>query len=328
MADRRHLAPLLEFILFVAKQGGRLPKRANGVQAEGYGVDWDLSFRPVDYFYCPLVSPDQLSIAKLDTENNIKKEDAPLPTEQEVFVVSEDEENTSLNSNVSTIFNEKCSETSACANLEKVENSVSRRNRSISPYVSDVLPQVVQKEAILAGQPMCSDQKMSSRKDYLSSTEVPKERKRGRPPKSATEQRRRKEIKVNSSNLPLQLEFLSKSSQKGVYEAKYVDLPLHTLGLIPLLADVEVPLERKFCKQFLGVKCCYLMLGSTMLVTGSVVDIDVKEGSMQVSPDKGLTAAVDWIEVYRLYHIPENLSAVRNEATRKIKDIMSAHQNT
>ncbi|CCW69778.1 unnamed protein product [Phytomonas sp. Hart1] len=122
------------------------------------------------------------------------------------------------------------------------------------------------------------------------------------------------------SSLSMEYELISRGTQKGVYLSKFVDFDLSLLGLIPLIIADKI--DRKLGKLALGKKCCYLLLGTSLIVTGIVVDVNIKEVKMQVSPDHGIDKEVDWIDVYRLYEIPDNLESVQRSVTSHIKNIM------
>ncbi|CCW64031.1 unnamed protein product [Phytomonas sp. EM1] len=127
-------------------------------------------------------------------------------------------------------------------------------------------------------------------------------------------------VLLESSCLPMEYQLMSKGTQKGVYMAKFVDLDLSVYGLTPLKVADRV--DKKFAKLAMGERCCYLLLGTSLIVTGVIVAVDIKEEKMQVSPDRGLNTDVEWIEMFRLYEIPVDLESVQRSVTAHIKKTM------
>ncbi|RNF21920.1 uncharacterized protein Tco025E_03250 [Trypanosoma conorhini] len=118
---------------------------------------------------------------------------------------------------------------------------------------------------------------------------------------------------------PFACELLIKSS-KGMYSSTYVDVELATLGLQPLLQ--EVPITRKETKPLIGVSCCYFRLGTALVVSGCIVEVNTTDGTAQIVPDKGLCLDVEWVSLKKLYRIPEDLTEVRRIVSEKVYTIL------
>lgn len=116
---------------------------------------------------------------------------------------------------------------------------------------------------------------------------------------------------------PYSCELLSKSTGKGFYESRYADIPLDTLGFVPFYD------EGKFVKPraAIGQLCCYLKLGTALVITGTVVE--VHEGTAQVAPERGQHAPVEWISLTRLFLVPENLSEMRKKVGEKVMVVLA-----
>jgi hypothetical protein len=113
-------------------------------------------------------------------------------------------------------------------------------------------------------------------------------------------------------------ELLSRSTTKGVYESRFADVPLETLGCVPFDA------ENRFGKPraAIGQMCCYLKLGYALIVHGMIVE--VHENHAQVTPEKGLLVPVEWIPLERLYQVPPNLAEVRKKLLEKVDVLIPA----
>ncbi|EKF32817.1 hypothetical protein MOQ_003326 [Trypanosoma cruzi marinkellei] len=118
---------------------------------------------------------------------------------------------------------------------------------------------------------------------------------------------------------PFSCEILTKSS-KGMYSSIYVDIELKSLGLHPLVQ--EVPTTRKETKLLIGVSCCYLRLGTALVVSGCIVEVNITDYTAQIVPDKGLCLDVEWVNLKKLYRIPDNLTDIRRIVSEKVYAII------
>lgn len=118
---------------------------------------------------------------------------------------------------------------------------------------------------------------------------------------------------------PFTCELLSKSSAKGFYESRYADVSLATMGCVPMFPD-GVPSNRGL-KAKIGQQCVYLRLGTSLVITGVI--IETMEGMCQVSPDRGQSVAIEWVNAIRLFLVPENLVQVRSETRELIVRLLS-----
>ncbi|KEG13739.1 hypothetical protein DQ04_00821170 [Trypanosoma grayi] len=114
---------------------------------------------------------------------------------------------------------------------------------------------------------------------------------------------------------PFACEILTRSS-KGMYSSTYVDIELSSLGLEPLVRDIAE--SRRKGKLLTGVRCCYLRLGTALVVSGCIVEVNVTDFTAQVVPDKGLRLDVEWVDIKKLYHIPDDLTEVRKTVSERV----------
>ena len=104
---------------------------------------------------------------------------------------------------------------------------------------------------------------------------------------------------------------------KGWFTSKYVHVDLDHWGVAQLFEGGSP--NFKFAaakKELVGLPCCYLRSGSTVVVTGTVVNVEVhrKTGlvvSMEVVPDKGIGGQPEWIAAKSIFKIPEDVQALR-----------------
>ncbi|KAF5221729.1 hypothetical protein TcYC6_0002910 [Trypanosoma cruzi] len=118
---------------------------------------------------------------------------------------------------------------------------------------------------------------------------------------------------------PFACEILTKSS-KGMYSSTYVDIELKSLGLHPLVQ--EFPTTRKETKLLIGVSCCYLRLGTALVVSGCIVEVNITDSTAQIVPEKGLCLDVEWVSLKKLYCIPDNIRDVRRIVSEKVYAII------
>ncbi|KAH9598960.1 hypothetical protein LSM04_004568 [Trypanosoma melophagium] len=118
---------------------------------------------------------------------------------------------------------------------------------------------------------------------------------------------------------PFSCEILTKSS-KGMYSSTYVDIELSSLGL-QRLTQGEVNSRRKG-KLLVGIRCCYLRLGTSLVVSGCIVEVNITDSTAQVVPDKGLSLDVEWVPLNKLYQIPENITEIRKTVSEKVFTIL------
>lgn len=127
-----------------------------------------------------------------------------------------------------------------------------------------------------------------------------------------------------SNRSSIECEMLVKSGGKGQFTANYVDLSLDLLGMDPLCSERSRDSQKKNTKVLRGMECCYLLLGTSLVVTGSVIDINLQDDLALVCPDRGVEAGLEWVPVDRLFKIPKNIAAVREEVTIRVQKIVDA----
>ncbi|RNF01425.1 hypothetical protein TraAM80_06989 [Trypanosoma rangeli] len=126
-----------------------------------------------------------------------------------------------------------------------------------------------------------------------------------------------KQVKFMRS--PFACELLTKSS-KGMYSSTYVDIELTTLGLEPLVRDI--PVSRKEAKSLIGLSCCYLRLGTALVVSGCIVEVNSTDSTAQIVPEKGLCLDVEWVSLKKLYRIPEDITEVRKIVSERVYAVL------
>jgi hypothetical protein len=134
------------------------------------------------------------------------------------------------------------------------------------------------------------------------------------------------EVAADSANVPVECEVVVKTPDKGFSTTKYVDFSLCDLGLEVLIDVSRHNLTKEIAKQLTGVRCCYLLLGTSMVVTGDIVDVSITGESVLVSPDRGLKVGIEWVPLKRVFQVPENIGAVREEAAHRIERIIDAER--
>ena len=116
---------------------------------------------------------------------------------------------------------------------------------------------------------------------------------------------------------PFDAHILQPTEKKAVgwIGMKYVDIPLSNFGLVQLLS-----IKSDKTKWFLGKRCCYLKLGTSLVFTGIVAGAD---GLMfQFIPDKDQPAEIAWIPQAACYCIPDDLADVRARVRAAILEIL------
>lgn len=145
-------------------------------------------------------------------------------------------------------------------------------------------------------------------------------RKRLRSPESGSD------VLIETTSVPIECEVVEKTPGKGCFTSKYFDFSLSDLGLTTLLDLRRQALTKEVAKQIQGVRCCYLLLGTSMIVTGDIIDASLTGDSVLVSPDRGLRVDIEWVSLKRVFLVPENIGAVREEAAQRIERIMEAER--
>ncbi|CAD2222996.1 hypothetical protein ADEAN_001055500 [Angomonas deanei] len=108
----------------------------------------------------------------------------------------------------------------------------------------------------------------------------------------------------------------TKKEKRGFYTTSYFDIPLSGLGLEQL--DPQKKGETTLRRSLLGKSCCFLLLGSSIVVSGNIVDINSRDSTAQICPDKGQDVALTWVEFDRLYKCPPNLEEVKSQVAQII----------
>ncbi|KPI82893.1 hypothetical protein ABL78_8091 [Leptomonas seymouri] len=131
---------------------------------------------------------------------------------------------------------------------------------------------------------------------------------------------------TETTQVPVACEVVVETSDKGRFMSKHVDLPLSDIGLVALV-DIKHPiLTTEVSKEIKGLPCCYLLLGTLMIVTGRIVDVNLTEETVMVSPDRGQRVRIEWIPLKRVFRVPKNIAEVREEAASRIEQIVEAER--
>ncbi|GET85505.1 hypothetical protein, conserved [Leishmania tarentolae] len=131
---------------------------------------------------------------------------------------------------------------------------------------------------------------------------------------------------IIGSSAPIDCELDSMTTGKGCVTSKYFDFSLLDLGVSPMIRPGVEVLTKDVAKQIRGKGCCYVLPGTSMVVTGDIVDISLPSQTVLVSPDRGLRVGLEWVSFRRVFHVPKNIEAVREEAAFRIKRIIEAER--
>lgn len=117
---------------------------------------------------------------------------------------------------------------------------------------------------------------------------------------------------------PLQYEFLSHpvNSKGSSLIASYIDIKF--VGCTLVAEDDEK------LKKIMGRACCYLLLGTSVVVTGVVVGADPRLGQIQISPDRGCSAPMEWVHADRVYNIPADLPRLKVFVANEMRKALDA----
>ncbi|CAM36740.1 conserved hypothetical protein [Leishmania braziliensis MHOM/BR/75/M2904] len=150
---------------------------------------------------------------------------------------------------------------------------------------------------------------------------------------SSTQERRKRSRSVDEisesivgSTVPMDCELDVMTAGKGCVTSKYFDFSLLDLGVQPIIASAVSVLTKDVAKQVQGMRCCYVLPGTSMVVTGDIVDVSVASETVLVSPDRGLRVGLEWISIRRVFQVPKNILAVRGEAALRIQRIIDAER--
>lgn len=151
-------------------------------------------------------------------------------------------------------------------------------------------------------------------------TAAPERRKRAHSPERSSE------ALSDSASTPIECEVVAKSPEKDCFTSRYFDFSLCDLGLELLVDLTHQSLTEEVAKQIQGLPCCYLLFGTSMIVAGDIVDVSLTGGTVLVSADRGPQKETEWVPLSRVYRLPENIGAVREEAAHRIERIMEAER--
>ncbi|KAK7195265.1 hypothetical protein NESM_000452200 [Novymonas esmeraldas] len=127
-----------------------------------------------------------------------------------------------------------------------------------------------------------------------------------------------------ASEEPINCELGSTMTGKGCVTSKYFDFSLLDLGVEPIITPSSQPLSKEVVKHLQGMPCCYVLPGTSMVVTGDIVDVSLTSGTVLVSPDRGIRVGLEWVSIRRVFQVPKNISAVREQAALRIQRIIDA----
>ncbi|AYU75678.1 hypothetical protein, conserved [Leishmania donovani] len=131
---------------------------------------------------------------------------------------------------------------------------------------------------------------------------------------------------IVGSSAPIDCELEFMTTGKGCVTSKYFDFSLLDLGAVPMIEPAVEVLTKDVAKQIQGKGCCYVLPGTSMVVTGDIVDVSLASETVLVSPDRGLRVGLEWVSVRRVFHVPHNIAAVREEAAFRIQSIIEAER--
>ncbi|CBZ23137.1 conserved hypothetical protein [Leishmania mexicana MHOM/GT/2001/U1103] len=131
---------------------------------------------------------------------------------------------------------------------------------------------------------------------------------------------------IVGSSAPIDCELDSMTTGKGCVTSKYFDFSLLDVGAVPMIEPAVEVLTKDVAKQIQGKGCCYVLPGTSMVVTGDIVDVSLTSETVLVSPDRGLRVGLEWVSVRRVFHVPKNIAAVREEAAFRIQRIIEAER--
>ncbi|CAG9567229.1 conserved hypothetical protein [Leishmania major strain Friedlin] len=131
---------------------------------------------------------------------------------------------------------------------------------------------------------------------------------------------------IVGSSAPIDCELDSMTTGKGCVTSKYFDFSLIDLGAVPMIEPAVEVLTKGVAKRMHGKGCCYVLPGTSMVVTGDIVDVSLASETVLVSPDRGLRVGLEWVSIRRVFHVPKNIAAVREEAAFRIQRIIQAER--
>jgi len=133
-----------------------------------------------------------------------------------------------------------------------------------------------------------------------------------RPAKSS---RLESEQRFASRPSPFQCHLSVSTGSKGHVAMRYVEIPLAQYGL-ELFHDRFKDESKKW---YLGKSCCFLKLGTSLVVTGIVSELRDKQ--FCVIPDKGQHAEMEWVDPLSLYCVPdtdEEMTTIRADVYKTV----------
>lgn len=117
-------------------------------------------------------------------------------------------------------------------------------------------------------------------------------------------------------------------SSKHWQTMRYVDMPLSDFGAVQFLSTMpeEQASDRIAIKKwFMGKNVCHLKLGTSLVFTGIVSDVN--KDHLLFVPDKDQPSQVEWIEMRRAYCVPdggmEALTTLRAAVHEKVIAMLS-----
>lgn len=152
-------------------------------------------------------------------------------------------------------------------------------------------------------------------------------------PAPARDQERRKRSRSSDGDVaelapgdsaPIDCELDAAAIGKGFVTSNYFDFSLLDLGVAPIVSPAATEMTKELAKQVKGKRCCYITPGTSAVVTGDVVDVDLSSDALHVSPDRGMSASLEWVHFKRVFQVPMNIAAVRDAAAARIQRIIEA----
>jgi hypothetical protein len=110
---------------------------------------------------------------------------------------------------------------------------------------------------------------------------------------------------------------------KGWYTTKYVHLRLDHWGVPPLLENMDLP-RTQLKKKLLGMEGSYLRLGTTTIVTGTIVGVSFEKGEVAVElvPHRRVGGAAAWVPLDDVFAVPLDMDTLKRVVHDDVHNIL------
>lgn len=117
---------------------------------------------------------------------------------------------------------------------------------------------------------------------------------------------------------------VEKSPERRLLRSKFLEFTLGDLGLELLIDINRVDVDESAAERVKGMRCCYLLVGTSMIVSGEVTDVSLTEKAALVTPDPEIRVEKEWVPLGRVYVETKYVEVAREEVARRIKCILEA----